>query len=138
MVGTNMGLACVCSPRLRLVGGGRPKAFEYEDQCKQLAMEVLEEPTTLSTSTCFPRLDPEIRLKIWCLTVRWHLPTPYSAIIPATLHACRKSRQEALKTYQRLSFGVWINFSVDIIYMRLFLDYNGTGVDFERKFLELL
>jgi hypothetical protein len=33
---------------------------------------------------------------------------------------------------------VWINFSVDIIYVRLFLDYDGTGVDFERKFLELL
>jgi hypothetical protein len=33
---------------------------------------------------------------------------------------------------------VWINFSVDIIYVRLFLDHDGTGVDFERKFLELL
>jgi hypothetical protein len=59
-------------------------------------MEVPEEPTTLSTFTCFPRLAPEIRLKIWCFTVlaprileleflddgRWHSPTPCSAIIP--------------------------------------------------------
>ena len=53
MVGTNMGLACACSPRLRPAGGGRPKAFEYEDQYKQLAMEVPEEPTTPSTFTSF-------------------------------------------------------------------------------------
>jgi hypothetical protein len=115
-------------------------------------MEVPEERITLSTFTCFPRLAPEIRLKIWCLAVleprilelefldegRWHSPTPYSAITPASLHVCRESRQEALKTYQRLSFGVWINFSVDIIYVRLFLDHNRTGIQFEREFLELL
>jgi hypothetical protein len=84
--------------------------------CKQLAMEVPEEPTTLSTFTCFPRPAPEIRLKIWCLTVleprilelefledgRWRSPTPCSAITPASLHACSESRQEALKTYQQL------------------------------------
>jgi hypothetical protein len=40
--------------------------------------------------------------------------------------------------YQRLSFGVWINFLVNIIYMRLFLDYYKTGINFKREFLELL
>jgi len=37
-----------------------------------------------------------------------------------------------------MSFGVWIDFSVDIIYLRTFLNHNGTGIEFEREFLEFL
>lgn len=75
----------------------------------------------LSQHSLAPRLAPEIRLEIWHLAVleprilelelledgQWHSSTPCSAIIPSNPHACHESRQEALKTYQRLSFGVW-------------------------------
>lgn len=71
---------------------------------------------------------------LFTLAKRW-----LAASIPATLHASCEPRQEPLKTYQRLSFGMWINFSVDTIYVRLFLDHNnGTGISFEREVRELL
>ncbi|KAI9875090.1 MAG: hypothetical protein M1830_008884 [Pleopsidium flavum] len=103
-----------------------------------------------STFTCFPRLAAELRLKIWSFTVleprilelerrtladgttRWHSPTPSGAIVPSTLYACHESREEARKLYHQLSFGVWMNFLVDTLYVRL---PSETNLNFEEELL---
>lgn len=121
---------------------------------RTVAMEVLKESTALSAFTCFPKLAPEIRSKIWRLVVLkprileleldaedrvWQMPTPSSRIIPQTLHASHESRQEALKIYDRLSFGPWINLFADTIYVRTYTSNSSNDdFDFQSKFLELL
>ena len=68
-------------------------------------------------------------------TYRWHSPTPSSAIIPPTLLTCLESRAQARKVYRQLSFGIWINFSVDTLYFRLAAELT---VDVEEELLKTL
>lgn len=117
-----------------------------------VALQTPPHPTSPSTFNCFARLAPDIRLMIWRLTVleprilelellghgRWHSPTPSSSIVPSIRHTCYESRQEGLATYERLSFGAWINFSMDTIYVRLYQNYSQADITLGEEFLELL
>lgn len=69
---------------------------------------------------------------------QWHLPTPSSAIVPSSLRTSHESRQEALKTYQRLGFGVWINFSMDTIYLRMCQNNSRVDITVGGEFSDLL
>jgi hypothetical protein len=44
-------------------------------------------------------------------------PTLSGSIFPSILCTCHESQQEGLKVYQRLGFGVWINFSIGTVYV---------------------
>jgi hypothetical protein len=107
-----------------------------------VAVQTLQQPTSPSTFTFLARLAPEIRLMIWRSTVleprilelellghrRWHSPTPSSSIALSILHTCHESRQEGLKTYQRLGSGMWINFSIDTIYLRIYQNHSRADI----------
>ncbi|PMD65718.1 uncharacterized protein K444DRAFT_185595 [Hyaloscypha bicolor E] len=106
-----------------------------------------------SKFTFFPRLPPELRLRVWQFTTFPRIVSfvPGGGKAPAPLSVCRESRKETRKLY-RLSihicprgrhvvraraqrprnvripdFGVFINYDVDIIYLapsRNFCDWN--------------
>ncbi|KAK1529741.1 hypothetical protein CPAR01_12053 [Colletotrichum paranaense] len=82
----------------------------------------------------FPRLPTKLRMRIWLLslpntrTVSIRCDTSHStwgtspAKVPAILHACRESRQEAIRFYGNLKFGIagvpkiYFNPEVDVLH----------------------
>jgi hypothetical protein len=119
---------------------------------KGVALQTPQQPTSPSMFTYFAKLAPEIRLVIWRLAVleprilelellghgRWKSPTPSSSIVPSILQTCNESRQEALKTYHQLGVGVWINFSIDTIYVRIYQNHIRADITLGEEFLGLL
>ncbi|KAN0090207.1 hypothetical protein V8E51_018786 [Hyaloscypha variabilis] len=85
------------------------------------------------TFELFPKLPPELRLKIWKLVpksrlvlVRFNIDGrkkhyKFAASFPVILHACRESRHEGLKMYHRAFDskwalnGVYFNSNIDIL-----------------------
>lgn len=104
-----------------------------------VATEASHCPISRATFELFPKLPPELRLKVWSYANReaileprimeldlhtdiWQSSTPCSKAFPATLHTCRESRMEGQRIYHRLEFLeqiIWINFSVDILYLQI-------------------
>ncbi|KAE9366115.1 hypothetical protein N431DRAFT_472673 [Stipitochalara longipes BDJ] len=88
----------------------------------------------------FPKLPPELRIKIWKLVpesriVEIRFPRDgrknthrFFASFPAILHSCRESRREGLKQYHRAFDskwalnGVYFNYEIDILYYSLWSD----------------
>ena len=57
---------------------------------------------------------------------------------PQSEHTCHESRQETLKTYQRLGFGTWINFPFDTIYVRIYQNHTRAAITLGGEVLGLL
>lgn len=101
-----------------------------------------EQSGTGTFITLFPRLPPEIRIRIWqhaisvprIVEAKFNKDWRYrSTELPALLFCNKESRQECLKAYSIGSkAGTWIRFDWDILYLKQ-LDFSQDGRGFAKR-----